>query len=159
METPETCPQCEEPLIMKGPGWGFCDNCVCEIEETVMTHEEFSKHIETFHAMSRNVLEDKAKEYAKPDDRLSQFYEVARMPAPMECNPMEALIGMATKHFTSMANMARLCDWSVGKWNEKCIDLANYCFLALALIRDPRLTAYTGSPNINQMMEDAGDGD
>lgn len=156
METPKSCPQCREPLIMRGPGWGFCDNCVCEIEETTMTHEEFAKHIETFHAMSRNVLEDKAKEYAPGDDRLVQFFEAAEMQGT---SPMEALIGMATKHYTSMIQLCAMRDWSVGKWNEKAIDLANYCFLALALVRDPRLTAYTGSPNINKMMEDAGDGD
>ena len=31
-EVPEECPKCGEKLIMKGKGWGFCDNCVCEIE-------------------------------------------------------------------------------------------------------------------------------
>lgn len=121
-----------------------------------MTHEEFMRHVDTFQAMCRNLLEDKAKEYAKPDDRLSQFFEVADK---WDINPMEALIGMAFKHFSSMNHMASLCDWSVGKWNEKAIDMANYCFLALALVRDLRITTYKGKPNVVSMMEDGDDGE
>ena len=30
-EVPEKCPQCGNKLLFKGPGWGFCDMCVCEI--------------------------------------------------------------------------------------------------------------------------------
>ena len=25
------CPKCNITLLMHGPGWGFCDNCVAEI--------------------------------------------------------------------------------------------------------------------------------
>ena len=32
------CPLCGEVLILKGTDWGFCDNCVVEIEsETIET--------------------------------------------------------------------------------------------------------------------------
>jgi len=30
--TPKECPQCGIELILNGEGWGFCDNCVAEIE-------------------------------------------------------------------------------------------------------------------------------
>ena len=30
-QTPEKCPVCGVKLILKGPGWGFCDNCTSEI--------------------------------------------------------------------------------------------------------------------------------
>lgn len=29
--TPRKCPVCKEALILKGEGWGFCDNYCCEI--------------------------------------------------------------------------------------------------------------------------------
>lgn len=38
MKIPETCPQCDEPLLLKGEGWGFCDMCVCEITTEDVIH-------------------------------------------------------------------------------------------------------------------------
>ena len=31
-QVPRKCPICKEKLLLKGKGWGFCDNCACEIE-------------------------------------------------------------------------------------------------------------------------------
>ena len=42
--TPRKCPQCGLKLILKGPGWGFCDNCVAEIEVQDETTEREGKH-------------------------------------------------------------------------------------------------------------------
>lgn len=30
---PRKCPVCGIKLLLKGEGWGFCDNCCCEITE------------------------------------------------------------------------------------------------------------------------------
>jgi len=49
----------------------------------------------------------------------------------------EALIGMATKHITSIADMVKNPEeYNLRKWNEKITALRNYTFLLDALIRD-----------------------
>ena len=48
-------------------------------------------------------------------------------------------MGMATKHFTSMADMVKNpLDYSLKEWNERITDLRNYTFLLDALVRDLR---------------------
>jgi hypothetical protein len=57
--------------------------------------------------------------------------------AAQNINPMEALFGMATKHFTSLTIMMKdPLAWSLETWDEKLVDLRNYTILADALIRD-----------------------
>ena len=78
------------------------------------------------------VLAEQALQASK--DRLEQFYRagyVQLIPATF------ALLGMATKHFTSIADMAKHPeDFSLKKWNEKLTDLRNYTYLLDALVRD-----------------------
>jgi len=92
---------------------------------------EFDKSV----MRSKRTLISKAKEYAaKNPDRLNQFYRAAKV---QEVNPAEALIGMATKHYTSICDMAKAPgDYNLRQWNEKLGDLRNYTFLLDALIRD-----------------------
>ena len=99
-----------------------------------MTNDEFMIEVENSHNRSKRLLIKKAAEYSGDEDRLEQFYRA-------ECLQMipatQALLGMATKHFTSIADMVkRPEDYSLKKWNEKLTDLRNYTYLLDALVRD-----------------------
>lgn len=99
-----------------------------------MTNEEFLIEVENSHNRSKKLLIKKDVEYSGEKDRLEQFY---RAGWTQNINPTEALLGMATKHFTSIADMAKHPeDFSLKKWNEKLTDLRNYTYLLDALVRD-----------------------
>jgi hypothetical protein len=99
-----------------------------------MTNEEFLIEVENSHNRSKKLLIKKAVEYSGDEDRLEQFY---RAGCAQMINATEALIGMATKHFTSIADMAKRPDeYSLKKWDEKVTDLRNYTYLLDALVRD-----------------------
>ena len=100
-----------------------------------MTNEEFE--IELDHAIlrSKKLLMKKRLEYSEESgDRLNQFY---RAGTAQDILPTEALMGMATKHITSIADMVKNPEeYNLRKWNEKITALRNYTFLLDALIRD-----------------------
>lgn len=100
-----------------------------------MTSEQFMIEVENSHNRSKKLLIKKAIEYSPGDeDRLEQFHRAgwAQM-----ITSASALIGMATKHFTSIADMAKHPeDFPLKKWNEKLTDLRNYTYLLDALVRD-----------------------
>jgi len=99
-----------------------------------MTNEEFMIEVEKSHNRSKRVLIKKEKEYSLGTDRLTQFYRAA---SAQDINPCEALVGMVTKHFISIADMStNPHDYSLRKWNEKITDLRNYTYLLDALLRD-----------------------
>ena len=100
-----------------------------------MNNQEFMIEVENSHNRSKRILLKKQSEYTSGDtDRLEQFY---RAGAAQDINHCEALIGMATKHFTSIADMAKEpMAYRLKKWNEKLTDLRNYTILLDALIRD-----------------------
>ena len=102
-----------------------------------MTSEEFLIEVENSHNKSKRILIKKAAEYSPNDkDRLEQFCRAGW--AQMITAP-SALIGMAAKHFTSIADMAKRPDeYSLKKWDEKVTDLRNYTYLLDALVRDIR---------------------
>ena len=103
-------------------------------EEKVMTNEEFLIEVENSHNRSKRLLIKKAAEYSGDEDRLEQFY---RAGWTQNITSTEAFIGMATKHFTSIADMTKHPeDFSLKKWNEKLTDLRNYTYLLDALVRD-----------------------
>ena len=100
-----------------------------------MNQTDFEMEFEKSVMRSKRTLISKAKEYAaKNPDRLNQFYRAAKVQG---VNPVEALIGMATKHYTSICDMAKAPkDYNLRQWNEKLGDLRNYTFLLDALVRD-----------------------
>ncbi len=101
-----------------------------------MTNEQFSIELENSFNRSKKVLIRKEKEYSNGRDRLEQFY---RAGSAQNISPTEALIGMATKHFTAMADMAKDSNnFSLKEWDERIGDLRNYTFLLDALVRDLR---------------------
>lgn len=100
-----------------------------------MDQARFDIEVEKSILRSKLVLNKKAKVYSKPDgDRLEQFYRAGSAQAT---TPHRALIGMATKHFTSIADMATApMKYKIEEWNEKLTDLRNYTILLDALVRD-----------------------
>lgn len=101
-----------------------------------MTNERFMIELEDSFNRSKKVLIKKEKEYSNGRDRLEQFH---RAGTAQNIKPTEALMGMATKHFTSMADMVKNpLDYSLKEWNERVTDLRNYTFLLDALVRDLR---------------------
>lgn len=100
-----------------------------------MNHQEFMITVEEGHLRSKRVLDRKGQEYAtEGGDRLEQFHRAACVQC---CSPTEALIGMATKHYTSISDMSKdPVAYSLKKWREKLVDLRNYTHLLEALLID-----------------------
>jgi len=99
-----------------------------------MTNEEFMLEVDRSVLRSKRVLLKKEREYSSDKDRLEQFY---RAGAAQAVSPTEALIGMATKHFTSIADMAKNPRvYTRKQWNAKVVDLRNYTFLLDGLLTD-----------------------
>ena len=99
-----------------------------------MDNTRFMIEVENSHNRSKKVLLSKEKEYSSGKDRLGQFYRAGMAEA---CTPQSALIGMATKHYTSIADMAKNpLDFTIKQWDAKLVDLRNYTYLLDALVRD-----------------------
>ena len=99
-----------------------------------MNKVQFMSHIEDAFVRRKEILKKKEKEYSSGRDRLEQFY---RAGAAQNILPTEALIGMATKHFTSITDMCKdPSNYTTNQWNEKLDDLCNYCDLLNALVTD-----------------------
>lgn len=99
-----------------------------------MNNLQFMDEVEKSYQRSIKVLQEKEKEYAEESDRLIQFYRVANRRG---CNPCEALISMAAKHYDSIELMAKNpTEFTIEEWNGKLTDLRNYTFLFDALLRD-----------------------
>jgi hypothetical protein len=97
-----------------------------------MNNQDFEMEFEKAVMRSKKTLINKAAEYASNNpDRLNQFYRAAEV----QCNqPTAALVGMMTKHFTSICDMVKdPTKYNLEKWNEKVGDLRNYTFLLDAL--------------------------
>jgi len=91
--------------------------------------------VENSHNRSKRVLIKKGIEYAtEAGNRLEQFY---RAGAAQNITPTAALLGMAMKHVTSIADMAKdPFSYNLKKWREKVTDLRNYTILLDALLID-----------------------
>ncbi len=99
-----------------------------------MNNERFLAEVEVAFIRSKVVLNKKEKEYSHGGDRLEQFH---RAGSAQSILPTEALIGMATKHFTSLADMCKSpLNFTTKQWHEKLDDLRNYTFLLDALVTD-----------------------
>ncbi len=96
-----------------------------------MKVEQFNALIEQNLELVRAVLVKKTAEYNLDEDRLSVF---KRAGALQKETPEEALLGMLTKHIISIYDMVKdKGEYSLDKWQEKCIDSINYLLLLLAL--------------------------
>jgi hypothetical protein len=79
----------------------------------------------------------KAKQYATANDRLSNFKEAAGLRGT---NPIDALVGMVVKHWTSISDMAKNpLAYTEDQWDEKWRDDRNYTYLAKGLLLDMKI--------------------
>ena len=98
-----------------------------------MTNEQFLLHIESAFLRRKELLNKKGKIYGGKD-RLEQFHRAA---AAQNILPTEALVGMATKHFTVITDMAKDPQmFTFKQWYESMDDLRNYIDLLDALVDD-----------------------
>jgi methanogenic corrinoid protein MtbC1 len=101
-----------------------------------MTNEEFISHNEEAYFRRVALLDIKRKVYSGNKDRLEQFHRAA---AAQNIKPTEALVGMATKHFTVITDMAKEPQmFTFKQWHESLDDLRNYMDLLDALVDDIR---------------------
>ncbi len=99
-----------------------------------MNSEQFMLHIKLATLRREVLLNKKEKEYSNGKDRLEQFHRAA---SAQNILPTEALISMATKHFTSITDMCKdPTNYTSKQWHEKLDDLRNYMDLLDALITD-----------------------
>ncbi len=99
-----------------------------------MTSEEFEANLEASFSRAKDVLGTKAQYYSSDIDRLHNFKAAG---GAQNVNPVQALVGMMTKHYISVCDMSKdPTGYSLEQWNEKLGDLRNYALLCEALIRD-----------------------
>jgi hypothetical protein len=99
-----------------------------------MTNEQFTAHIDAAYARRKELLKTKKRLYATGSDRLEQFHRAA---SAQNIKPTEALIGMATKHFTAITDMCKdPSNFTFNRWHEVLDDLRNYMDLLDALVND-----------------------
>jgi hypothetical protein len=99
-----------------------------------MTSTEFNIVIEEMFLRSKKTLCKKASSYATDDQRLKNFYQAS---AVQEIPCTQACVGMMTKHYASICDMAKdPISFSQAQWREKLGDLRNYTFLLEALTID-----------------------
>jgi hypothetical protein len=102
-----------------------------------MKTEAFAEVLEKIHAREKNVLVKKAAEYAREDDRLSNFQKAAAL---QSCTPERACFGMMAKHLVSVADMVndleKGIDTPMPMWEEKLGDARNYLALLEGILRD-----------------------
>jgi hypothetical protein len=98
-----------------------------------MKSDEFEAIFETMVSEARQLLVEKAKEYADDGDRLHNFK--AAMHAQGLKTMMQANRGMTTKHTVSINDMVWSGkDYPIEKWKEKIGDEFNYLILLMACI-------------------------
>ena len=101
-----------------------------------MTPAQFDQIIEDQFKQCRQLLSQKAGEYAR-GDRLSNFKKAANLTGS---TPVTALWGMAVKHIVSIADYVN--DYEMGdvhtlpQWNEKIHDAINYLLLLKGVLVD-----------------------
>jgi len=99
-----------------------------------MTNEQFVAHVEAAYQRRKELLKVKKRFYATGIDRLEQFH---RAGAAQNIKPTEALIGMATKHFTAITDMCKdPTHFTFNRWHEVLDDMRNYMDLLDALVTD-----------------------
>ena len=100
-----------------------------------MNNQEFVIEVENSCNRSKRLLIKKGSEYATEEgNRLEQFY---RAGAAQGVHPTAALMGMAMKHVTSIADMVKdPFNYKLKQFDAKIVDLRNYTLLLDALLRD-----------------------
>lgn len=100
-----------------------------------MTTTEFEKIVDARLTKVKELLRGKQAEYAKDeDDRLEQFRKAGFL---MGTNSINALLGMMSKHTTSIYNMAKnMSIYPQEMWQEKITDHIAYLLFLEGLLSD-----------------------
>lgn len=97
-----------------------------------MNTEQFELLFENQVQKCRDVLVNKAKEYASDGDRMHNFKIAARFNGR---TPEQELWSFLTKHLVSLTDMVQSGDYYPPEaWDEKLGDALNYLFLLRALL-------------------------
>lgn len=97
-----------------------------------MNGETFDQIFERQVKQSREILVDKAKQYANDEDRLHNFRVAAVLNGETE---EQALWGMLSKHLVSVSDMVQKDDFYPSEvWDEKIGDSINYLILLRAQV-------------------------
>ena len=98
-----------------------------------MTTDNFNKIIQAQIKHCESILCSKAEEYATAD-RLHNFKVAGALQG---IPPVQALMGMMTKHTVSVADMCMSAGtYPQALWDEKITDSINYLLLLSALVRE-----------------------
>jgi hypothetical protein len=99
-----------------------------------MNSEEFERIFDEIVDNARNVLVNKAVEYASDADRLHNFKVAA---AYLGCTPKQAALYFMTKHLVSISDMVQQdTPHSILVWDEKIGDALNYLILLRAIVEE-----------------------
>jgi hypothetical protein len=105
-----------------------------------MVPEKFNEILEARLNEIRERLGSKAAEYARNNDRLSNFKKAANL---MECGMPRAMLGTWSKHVVSITDFIldteKGINHSDADWNEKIGDAINYLILLEAIIKENSL--------------------
>lgn len=117
-----------------------------------MNSNDFENVVERQIDSCKNILLNKAKEYAMDNDRLHNFKNAAGM---MGCDPKEALAGMMAKHTISIYDMCRDNEpHSMELWDEKITDHINYLLLLKAIVEEQSYASDSLEKVGNNLSED-----
>lgn len=103
-----------------------------------MTAEEFNKLVEERIHSIREVLTQKAKEYASSADRLHNFKRAAKITGE---TPAEVCVGFMAKHLTSLFDLVDHLKYGnyakvISLIDEKIGDSVNYLILLEAVMKE-----------------------
>jgi hypothetical protein len=99
-----------------------------------MDSETFAEVVDNQLRICKDVLVDKAREYAPDEDRLHNFRVAA---AIQNVDMLEAVAGMMAKHTVSVYDMCGSeKTFTTDQWNEKITDSINYLILLRAVVQE-----------------------
>jgi len=99
-----------------------------------MNQDEFEEVFEHMIGASRDVLVEKAREYANDGDRMHNFKRAAGLSGR---TPEQMCWGFNIKHLVSITDMVESGEsYPEEKWDEKLGDALNYLILLKALITE-----------------------
>ncbi len=96
-----------------------------------MDHDGFRKHVEDQLSYCREILENKAIDYATDSDRLNNFKKGANLSGK---TPTEVCTGLMLKQIVAIYDYTQKNEKSYKKWEEKITDTINYLLLLNAIL-------------------------
>lgn len=99
-----------------------------------MDGDRFAEIVELQTRLCKNVLVDKAREYAPDEDRLHNFRVAAAL---QDVDLLEACAGMMAKHTVSIYDMCGSTEtFTIEQWSEKITDHINYLIILRAIVEE-----------------------